>query len=270
MSNIDPIREKKQAIGVHETAVIDASVKLGQGVSIGPYSVVGANVEIGENTSIGPHVVIQGPTQIGKDNQIFQFASIGEIPQDKKFAGEDSRLIIGDNNTIREFCTINRGTDADQGATIIGNDNWIMAYVHIAHDCVIGNHTIFSNGASLAGHVIVEDHVVLGGFTLVHQFCHIGMHAFCGMGSALNKDLPPYTMAAGNLAKAFGLNKEGLRRREFSEEVIQALHQAYKALIVSKNPRAEQLEKIKELIDQHSEVEIFVDFIESSKRGTVR
>lgn len=270
MSIIDPIHENNKVMGVHESAVVDPSVKLGAGVTIGPYSVIGEDVVIGANTTIGPHVVIQGPTKIGTGNQIFQFSSLGEIPQDKKFTGEDSQLIIGNNNTIREFCTINRGTSADKGATVIGDDNWIMAYVHIAHDCVIGNHTIFSNGASLAGHVVVDDHVVLGGFTLVHQFCHIGMHAFCGMGSALNKDLPPYMMAAGNLAKAFGLNKEGLRRREFDEDVIHALHQAYKALIVSKNPRAEQLDKIKVLIEEFEEVKTFVDFIESSQRGTVR
>ena len=255
---------------IHVSAVIDPSAKLGAGVSVGPYSVIGADVEIGANTTIGPHVVIQGPTTIGKDNHIFQFSSLGEIPQDKKFAGEQSQLIIGNNNTIREFCTINRGTAVDQGATVIGNDNWIMAYVHIAHDCVIADGTIFSNGASLAGHVLVDDYAVLGGFTLVHQFCHIGAHSFCGMGSALNKDLPPYMMASGNLAKAFGLNKEGLRRREFSEEVIQALHQAYKALIVSKNSRTEQYDKVKDIVKEYKEVREFVDFIENSDRGTVR
>jgi UDP-N-acetylglucosamine acyltransferase len=269
MGKTDTLRNSSEA-AIHPTAVIDASVRVSSGVSIGPYSVIGAQVEIGENTSIGPHVVIQGPTKIGEENQIFQFSSIGEIPQDKKFAGEDSQLVIGNNNTIREFCTINRGTNADQGSTIIGNDNWIMAYVHIAHDCVIGDGTIFSNGASLAGHVMVDDYAVLGGFTLVHQFCHIGAHSFCGMGSAINKDLPPYMMASGNLAKAFGLNKEGLRRREFSEDVIQALHQAYKALIVSKNTRAEQFEKIKDISEQFSEVREFVEFIENSQRGTVR
>ncbi len=268
MASSNPFNENSGQI--HSTAVIDPTAKLGKSISIGPYSVIGANVTIGDDTTIGPHVVIQGPTKIGVNNHIFQFASVGEIPQDKKFAGEQSQLIIGDNNTIREFCTINRGTSADNGATIIGNDNWIMAYVHIAHDCIIGNHTIFSNGASLAGHVHVDDHVVLGGFTLVHQFCHIGAHAFCGMGSALNKDLPPYTMAAGNLAKAFGLNKEGLRRREFSEEVIQALHQAYKALIISKSPRTEQFAKVQGLSEQFEEVKTFVDFIEASQRGTVR
>ncbi len=260
----------KDKAEIHVTAVLDPTVSVGEGVSIGPYCVIGAHVEIGANTTIGPHVVIQGPTKIGEGNQIFQFSSLGEIPQDKKFSGEDSQLVIGNNNTIREFCTINRGTNADQGSTIIGNDNWIMAYVHIAHDCVIGNGAIFSNGASLAGHVKVDDFAVLGGFTLVHQFCHIGAHSFCGMGTALNKDLPPYMMASGNLAKAFGLNKEGLRRREFSEDVIQALHQVYKALIISRNSRAEQFEKIRQIARQYSEVREFVEFVENSQRGTVR
>ncbi|MDW3095203.1 MAG: acyl-ACP--UDP-N-acetylglucosamine O-acyltransferase [Gammaproteobacteria bacterium] len=269
MSNSDSLSHASEA-EIHPTAIIDPSSKVAAGVSVGPYTVIGPGVEIGANTTIGPHVVIQGPTKIGEENTIFQFSSIGEIPQDKKFAGEDSQLIIGNNNTIREFCTINRGTHADQGSTIIGNDNWIMAYVHIAHDCVIGDRTIFSNGASIAGHVIVDDYAVLGGFTLVHQFCHIGAHSFCGMGSALNKDLPPYMMASGNLAKAFGLNKEGLRRREFSEDVIHALHQAYKALIVSKNSRVEQFEKVKDIAEEYSEVREFVKFIENSQRGTVR
>lgn len=269
MRSLDAIHNGKN-VGIHATAIIDPTAIIGSNVAIGAYSVIGANVEIGDDSTIGPHVVVQGPTKIGKSNQIFQFASVGEVPQDKKFAGEQSQLIIGDNNTIREFCTINRGTSADNNATIIGNHNWIMAYVHIAHDCVIGDHTIFSNGASLAGHVHVGDHVVLGGFTLVHQFCQIGAHAFCGMGSALNKDLPPYTMASGNLAKAFGLNKEGLRRRDFSEEVIQALHQAYKALIVSKGTHTERFASVKELAEQFEEVKIFTEFIESSQRGTVR
>lgn len=256
---------------ISDSAQIHPDALIGENVSIGAFSIIGKDVAIGADTSIGPHVVINGPTKIGTNNKIFQFSSIGEDPQDKKYHGErESYLEIGNGNTIREFCTINRGTKDGGGVTRIGNDNWIMAYVHIAHDCIIGNHTIFSNGASLAGHVHVDDHVVLGGFTLVHQFCHIGAHAFCGMGSALNKDLPPYTMAAGNLAKAFGLNKEGLRRREFSEEVIQALHQAYKALIISKSPRTEQFAKVQGLSEQFEEVKTFVDFIEASQRGTVR
>ncbi len=258
------------AVGIHPTAIIDSSAKVDPTASVGPYSIIGPQVEIGGGTIIGPHVVLQGPTTIGRDNHIFQFSSLGEIPQDKKYAGEDSRLVIGDRNTIREYCTINRGTSLGEGATTIGDDNWIMAYVHIAHDCIVENNTIFSNGASIAGHVKVDDFAVLGGFTLVHQFCHLGTHSFCGMGSALNKDLPPYMIAAGNLAKAYGLNKEGLRRRKFDEDLIQALHQAYKALIVSRNPRVEQIKKISALIDQYPDVEKFVDFIENSSRGIVR
>ena len=256
--------------GIHATAIVDPTAKIADTASIGPYSIIGAHVEIGAGTIVGPHVVIRGPTVIGENNHIFQFSSLGEIPQDKKYAGEDSKLLIGNGNTIREYCTINRGTSQGEGATIIGDDNWIMAYVHIAHDCIISNHTIFSNGASLAGHVKVDDYAVLGGFTLVHQFCHIGTHSFCGMGSALNKDLPPYVIASGNLAKAYGLNKEGLRRREFSEDLIAALHQAYKALIVSKNARSDQVEKIKAIIEEYPEVQNLVDFIENSSRGIIR
>lgn len=256
--------------GIHPAAIVDEAACIDPTATIGPYSIIGANVQIGANTVVGPHVVIQGPTVIGERNQIFQFSSLGEIPQDKKYAGEDSKLLIGHGNTIREFCTINRGTSQGEGATIIGDENWIMAYVHIAHDCIIKNHTVFSNGASLAGHVQVDDYAVLGGFTLVHQFCHIGTHAFCGMGSALNKDLAPYVMASGNLAKAYGLNKEGLRRRQFSEELIAVLHQSYKALIISKNSRADQIAKIKDLIEGYPEVRHLVDFIENSSRGIVR
>lgn len=268
MSKSKPIASVEP--GIHATAIVDPAAKVSAAAAIGPYSIIGAHVEIGAGTVVGPHVVIQGPTIIGEDNHIFQYSSLGEIPQDKKYAGEDSKLLIGNGNTIREFCTINRGTSQGEGATIIGDENWIMAYVHIAHDCIIENHTVFSNGASLAGHVKVEDYAVLGGFTLVHQFCHIGTHSFCGMGTALNMDLPPYVIASGNLAKAYGLNKEGLRRREFSEESIAALHQAYKALIVSKNSRADQLEKIQDIIEEYPEVRNLVSFIENSSRGIIR
>ena len=179
---------------IHPTALIDPSAKLADSVEVGAYSIIGADVEIGEKTWIGPHVVIQGPTKIGRENKLFQFSSIGEVPQDKKFHGETSYLEIGDRNTIREFATINRGTEDGGGTTRIGNDNWLMAYIHIAHDCQVGDNTIFANNASLAGHAIIEDYVILGGFTLVHQFCSIGQHAFCGMGSAISKDIPPYVM----------------------------------------------------------------------------
>ena len=192
---------------IDSRALIDSKAQLDEGVSVGPFSVIGPNVSIESGTWIGPHVVINGPTHIGRDNRIFQFASVGDIPQDKKYRGEESRLTIGDRNTIREYCTINRGTQLDRGVTSVGDDNWIMAYVHIAHDCQVGNHIVFSNGTTLAGHVIIEDHAVLGGFTLVHQFCRIGAYSFCGMGTALNRDLPPYVMASGNLARPYGLNK---------------------------------------------------------------
>lgn len=255
---------------IDSRAVIDSRAHLAADVAVGPYSIIGADVSIASGTVIGPHVVIKGPTEIGEENRIFQFASIGEDPQDKKYEGEDSRLVIGDRNTIREFCTINRGTQAGGGITRIGNDNWIMAYVHIAHDCLVGNDITFSNGTTLAGHVVIEDYVVFGGFTLIHQFCRVGAYSFCGMGTALNKDLPPYVMAAGNLAKTYGLNKEGLRRRQFSESCIAALHRAYKSLVISKLPFEQQVESIAELGQQFDEVNRLVEFIRASKRGIVR
>ena len=255
---------------IHSTAIVDSSAQLDTTVTIGPYSIIGPNVNIGENTWIGPHVVINGPTTIGMGNRIFQFSSIGDIPQDKKYQGEQSELFIGDNNTIREYVTINRGTKQDQGYTKIGSRNWIMAYVHIAHDCNVADDAIFANGATLAGHVNVEEFAILGGFTLVHQFCRIGAHSFCAMGTALNKDLPPYVMASGNYATTHGLNKEGLRRRGFSEECIQALHKTYKLLIRNKSAKEENVLQVKELAKKYSEVQNFIDFIESSERGVVQ
>lgn len=252
---------------IHQTAIVDPSATIASNASIGPYSIIGENVVIGENTWIGPHVVIAGPTKIGKRNRIFQFSSIGEIPQDKKYQGELSELIIGDNNTIREYVTINRGTELDMGFTQIGNNNWIMAYVHIAHDCNIGSDAIFANGATLAGHVEVQDFAILGGFTLVHQFCRVGAHSFCAMGTALNRDLPPFVMASGNYATTHGLNKEGLRRREFTEESIKALHKAYMLLIRSKGDKAENIIKVEELAEKHAEVKMFLKFITTSERG---
>ena len=253
---------------IHSTAIVDVNARIGSGVSIGPYSIIGPKVTIGKNTWVGPHVVINGPTQIGSNNRIFQFSSIGDIPQDKKYKNEESRLIIGDDNTIREYVTINRGTELDRGCTSVGDRNWIMAYVHIAHDCIVGNDTIFANGATLAGHVVVEEFAILGGFTLVHQFCHIGAHSFCAMGTALNKDLPPYLIASGNYASTHGLNKEGLRRRGFSEETIQALHKSYKLLVRNKSTKKdENINEIKALAKQFPEVDRFMSFINSSERG---
>ncbi|MGH8501053.1 MAG: acyl-ACP--UDP-N-acetylglucosamine O-acyltransferase [Gammaproteobacteria bacterium] len=251
-------------------AAVDPAAELASDVEVGAFSVIGPKVRIGAGTWIGPHVVIEGPARIGRDNRIFQFASVGDIPQDKKYEGETTELVIGDRNTIREYCTINRGTRNGQGATIIGNDNWIMAYVHIAHDCVVGDHTVFSNGATLAGHVTVEDYATLGGFTLVHQFCRIGCHAFSGMGTALNRDLPPYVLASGNLASPHGINKVGLRRHGFSADTIQALHKAYMLLIKSRNRRDDDPRQLEQLINDFPEVARLAEFVSNSPRGVVR
>ncbi len=218
---------------VHPTAIVDAGARLAADVTVGPYSIIGADVEIGAGTRIGPHVVIGDHTRIGARNRIFQFSSIGESPQDKKYAGEPTRLEIGDDNTIREFCTLNRGTTQDAGVTRIGSHNWIMAYVHLAHDCQVGNHTIFANNAQLAGHVHVGDYVILGGFTVVHQFCRIGAHSMTAMGTILLQDIPPYVMASGNTAEPHGINAEGLKRRGFAAASIAAIKRAYKTLYKS-------------------------------------
>jgi UDP-N-acetylglucosamine acyltransferase len=251
-------------------ACIDQSATLADGVTVGPFSVIGPNVHIGRGTWIGPHVVINGPCRIGENNRIFQFASLGEIPQDMKYQGEESELVIGDRNTIREYCTINRGTIQDRALTSIGNENWIMAYVHIAHDCQIGNQIILANGVTLGGHVQIEDHAILGGFTLVHQFCRIGAHAFTGGGTALPLDLPPYVLAAGNRAKPHGLNKEGLRRHGFAAEKIRALFKAYTLLVKEKKIEDEVRSELSELSEKYPEVGYFVDFVGSSKRGILR
>ena len=255
---------------IHPTAIIAKSAKIEEDVTIGPYSIIGADVEIGSSTVIGPHVVINGPTKIGKKNHIFQFASIGEVPQDKKYAGEPTRLEIGDNNVIREYCTISRGTVQDQGVTRLGNNNWIMAYVHIAHDCQIGNHTIFANSATLAGHVDIEDYAILGGFTLVHQFCRIGAHCFTGMNSVVSQDVPPYLMIAGHMAKPYGINVEGLKRREFSSETLSALKKAYKILYRSGNSLEKAIAELGELANQYKDVNNFVEFVKNSTRGILR
>ena len=200
---------------IHATAIVDPGAQLHTDVEVGPYAVIGPDVRIDAGTRIWPHVVVSGPCDIGRDNAIYSFASIGEAPQDKKYAGEATRLVIGDRNTIRESCTLNRGTTQDRGETVIGDDNWIMAYVHIAHDCVVGNQVILANNVTLAGHVSVGDYAILGGFTKVHQFCRVGAHAFCGMDSGLNRDVPPYVTATGHLAGPRGINAEGLKRRDF-------------------------------------------------------
>lgn len=255
---------------IDPSAVVDPSAKIADGVSIGPYSIIGADVEIGEGTEIGPHVVIKGPCRIGKENRIFQFSSIGEEPQDKKYNGEPTLLEIGDRNVIREYCTFNRGTVQDLGYTRMGNDNWIMAYVHIAHDCVVGNNTIFANNATLAGHVNIEDYAILGGACLIHQFCTIGVHSFVGMGSHVAKDVPPYLMISGQPAEPHGLNIEGLRRRGFDRDAIKALRQAYKIVYRSSLTVAKALEQMEELKNQFDEVARFAEFVANSERGIVR
>lgn len=255
---------------IDERAVIDPSAKIGPDVSIGPYAVIGSGVEIGGGTWIGPHVVIRGPTLIGRDNKIFQFSSIGDIPQDKKFGGEKTRLEIGDRNVIREYVTINRGTVQGGAVTRVGHDNWIMAYVHIAHDCHIGDNTIFANGASLAGHVTVEDYAILGGFTLVHQFCAIGAHSFAAMNSVISKDVPPYLMVAGHMAKPHGLNTEGLKRRGLSTEELRELRNAYKVIYRSGAPLTKAIEQLADPAKNSPYVAALVNFIRNSKRGIVR
>lgn len=255
---------------IHPTAIIDESAQLGAGVEVGPYSIIGPQVTIGSGTRIASHVVIDGPTRIGADNQIFQFASIGAVPQDKKYAGEPTELIIGDRNVIRESCTFNRGTIQDKGKTVMGDDNWVMAYVHIAHDCIIGNNTVFANNVTLAGHVDVRDAVILGGFTLVHQFCTIGEHAFTGMGSALGKDLPPFTMATGAPAVPRGINVEGLRRHQFSASAIQRIRDIYKLLYRNHLSLREALAEIKNRYGDFADAQLMLDFCQHSQRGLVR
>ncbi len=255
---------------IHPTAIIHPGAKLGVGVSVGPYSIIGEHVEIGDNTTIGPHVVISGHTRIGCDNRIFQFSSIGEVPQDKKYAGEPTRLEIGDRNTIREFCTFNLGTAQDAGVTRIGSDNWIMAYVHIAHDCQVGNRTIFANNSQLAGHVHVDDWAILGGYTGVHQFCRVGSHTMTAVGTVVLQDVPPYVMAAGNSASPYGINAEGLKRRGFSPEALMALKRAYRTLYKSGLMLEEARTKLEEDAKTHPEIQPILDFLAVSKRGIIR
>jgi UDP-N-acetylglucosamine acyltransferase len=251
-------------------ACIDPRAEIDEGVEVGPFTVIGAQVRIGKGTWIGPHAVIKGPTRIGRDNRIFQFASVGEDPQDKKYAGEPTRLEIGDRNVVREFATIHRGTAQDAALTRIGDDNLLMAYSHVAHDCFIGNHAIMANAASLGGHVRLEDWAILGGFSIVHQFCHIGMHSFSAMGSVLTKDVPPYVTVSGHPAKPFGINSEGLRRRAFSTDAIQHIKQGYKLLYKSHLRLEEALEALQQLAQEYPEVACMADFTAHSSRSIVR
>jgi|TARA_R100001143_G_scaffold2717_4_gene5642 UDP-N-acetylglucosamine acyltransferase len=255
---------------IHQTALIDPTARIADDVVIGAYSIIGAHVEIASGTEIASHVVINGPTKIGRNNRIFQFSSIGEEPQDKKYHGEPTLLEIGDNNLIRESVTINRGTVQGGGITKVGNNNWIMAYVHIAHDCIIGDYNIFANNASLAGHVIVDQHVILGGFTLVSQFNHLGSHCFSAMGSVISRNVPPYVLVSGHMAEPVGINVEGLRRRGFTDTQIRNIRQAYK-LVYRSGLRMEQAQqRLNDIQQDAHELAIFIEFLQNQQGGIIR
>ncbi|MFA5685319.1 MAG: acyl-ACP--UDP-N-acetylglucosamine O-acyltransferase [Lysobacteraceae bacterium] len=256
--------------GIHPSAVVDPDARIEPGVRIGPFVVIGAGVEIAAGTRIGPHTVIEGPTRIGRDNTIHAHVVLGGEPQDKKYRDQPTRLEIGDGNTIREFVTVNRGTAEDEGITRIGDDNWIMAYVHIAHDCVVGNHTIFANAASLAGHCRVEDYAILGGFSLIHQFCQVGAHAFTAMGSVISRDVPPFVTVAGPYAAPHGINSEGLKRRGYDSARIMAIKRAYRTLYKSGLPLAEARQQLADAADSTPDIRQLLDFIDRSKRSLIR
>lgn len=255
---------------IHPTAIVQPGARLAPDVGVGAFSIIGAGVEIGAGTSVDAHVIIEGRTRIGRKNRIHSFAAIGGPPQDKKYSGEDTAVEIGDGNTIREYVTINRGTVQDAGVTRIGDDNWIMAYVHIAHDCQIGSHTIFANATQLAGHVHIGDWAILGGVTLVHQFVHVGAHSFAAVGTILVQDVPPYVMVAGHDAKPYGINSEGLRRRGFTAETISALKRAYKALYRSGLGLEDARKALEALAQECGEVRPMLEFLGRSGRGIVR
>jgi len=255
---------------IHPKAIVEPGARLAADVIVGPYAIIGAQVEIGAGSSIGAHAVIEGRTRIGRNNRIHSFAAVGGAPQDKKYAGEDTGLEIGDGNTFREYVTINRGTVQDAGVTRIGDDNWIMAYVHIAHDCQVGSHTIFANATQLAGHVHIGDWAILGGVTLVHQYVHVGAHSFSAVGTILVQDVPPYVMVSGYDAKPYGINSEGLRRRGFSSESIGALKRAYRTLYRSGLGLEEASAALQTLAQEHPEVRPIVEFLARSSRGIVR
>lgn len=259
---------------IHPSALVDPGARIGAGVSIGPFATIGPHVQIGEGTSIGAHCVIEGRTQIGRDNRIFQFSSIGAIPQDKKYAGEPCELHIGDRNTIREFCTFNIGSPGGGGLTRIGSDNWIMAYVHVAHDCQIGNNTIIANATQLGGHVHVGDWVVLGGLTGVHQFVRIGAHAMAGFQTRLSQDLPPFVNAAGNPAQAQGINAEGLRRRGFDDQRITAVKRMYRMIYRQALSLADAKQSLQGLRGasgaSDADLDLMLSFLDTAERGIVR
>jgi UDP-N-acetylglucosamine acyltransferase len=255
---------------IHPTAIIDPSAELAGDVCVGPYAVIGAEVRIDSGTTVGPHAVIKGPTYIGKDNRLFQFVSVGEEPQDKKYQGEVTRLEIGDRNVIREFATLHRGTAQDKGVTRIGHDNLLMAYTHVAHDCVVGNGVIMANSASLAGHVHVDDCAILGGFSLVHQFCRIGQYSFSAMGSVINRDILPYVMVGGSPTKPHGINNVGLERRGFSPETIRQIRKAYKTIYKAGLKLDEALQSLAAMATETPEIQCMVDFIQQTGRSIIR
>lgn len=255
---------------IDSTAIIDPSVELANGVSVGPYSIIGAGVQIDEGTTIGPHVVIRGPTRLGKNNRIYQFASVGEDPQDKKYHGENTRLELGDRNIIREYCTIHRGTTQDKGVTRIGDDNLFMAYTHVAHDCEVRNHVIMANAASLAGHVLVEDYAILGGFSLVHQFCKIGQYAFSAMGSVVSRDIPPYVMVGGRPTKPHGINIVGLERQGFGTDALRQIRKAYKIVYKSGLKLEDAIKMLDEMTVETPEISCMANFLRQTGRSIIR
>jgi UDP-N-acetylglucosamine acyltransferase len=257
-------------MNIHPTAIISREAHLEEGVEVGPYTLIDGDVTVGKNTVIGPHVIIRSHTDIGEGCHIFQFSSIGEVPQDLKYKGEATRVIIGNHNTIREYVTVHQATSADIGVTIIGDHNLLMAYTHVAHNCKLGNHIIMANAANLAGHVHVEDFAIIGGLTGIHQFTRIGAHCIIGGASAVTKDIPPFVLASGNFAKLYGLNQIGLKRRGFKDETIQALKDAYRIIFRSSLRLSVAIEKIRQEIDDLPEVRQLIEFIEHSERGISR
>jgi len=255
---------------IHSSAIVHPSARIGQGVEIGPFAVIGEHVAIGDGTTIGPHAVIEGWTEIGRDNRIFQFASVGAAPQDLKFHGEKSLLRLGDRNTVREFVTLHRGTESGGGETLIGNDSLFMAYSHVAHDCIVGNRVILANGATLAGHVQVDDFAILGGLSAVHQFARIGAHAMISGGAMVAQDVPPYCIAQGDRARTVGINLVGLKRRGFSETAVRSVKQAYKLIFRSGLRLEEAMARIAQDVAACPELSTFVDFISNSERGIAR
>ncbi|MFC3717159.1 acyl-ACP--UDP-N-acetylglucosamine O-acyltransferase [Luteimonas soli] len=256
---------------IHASAVVDPSAQLGSGVEVGAFTVIGADVEIGDGTRVGPHCSIHGPTRIGRDNRVHGHAAIGGDPQDKKYGGERVALEIGDGNVIREFVTINRGTGGGGGTTRIGDDNWLLAYTHVAHDCQVGSHCVFSNNSTLAGHVEIGDWVIMGGFAGVHQFCRIGAHAFIGMGALVNGDVPPYLLVASDdYGRPRGINSEGLKRRGFDGDRIAAIKRAYRAVYVADGSLADARQKLAGMASDSADVRDFLDFIERGERPLAR